>query len=124
MNEQNLIKNEDLTPSQRRESASRAGKASGEARRRRADMRKAAMAVLDAMYDIRDKNTGELKQLSGADAIVLKQFEKAMHGNAKAFELLRDTSGQKPVEKVEQVNIDMEYEQSVEYVKQLMERND
>ena len=34
-NEQNLIKNEKLTPSQRRKNASKAGKASGASRRKR-----------------------------------------------------------------------------------------
>lgn len=35
-------------------------------------------------------------------------------------EFLRDTIGQKPVERVEQLNIDAEYEQSVAYVRKLM----
>ena len=33
---------------------------------------------------------------------------------------MRDTIGEKPVERVEQLNIDAEYEQSVEYVRKLM----
>ena len=37
-------------------------------------------------------------------------MEKALKGDTKAFEVLRDTAGQKPVEKVEQINIDAEYE--------------
>ena len=44
-----------------------------------------------------------------------------MKGNVKAFETIRSTVGQDPVQKVEQVNIDAEYEQSVEYVRRLME---
>lgn len=48
-------------------------------------------------------------------------IQSALEGNVKAFETLRDTIGEKPVEKVEQVNIDMEYEQSVEYVRRLMQ---
>ena len=39
----------------------------------------------------------------------------------KDFEILRDTIGEKPVERVEQLNIDAEYESSVEYVRKLME---
>ena len=42
---------------------------------------------------------------------------KALKGDAKAFELIRDTSGQKPIEKVEQVNIDGEYLDKVNELK-------
>lgn len=45
-NEENLIKNDQLTPSQRRASASRAGKASGVARRRKAEIRKTINLIL------------------------------------------------------------------------------
>lgn len=38
----------------------------------------------------------------------------------KVLEFIRDTVGEKPVEKVEQLNIDAEYEQSVAYVRKLM----
>lgn len=46
MNEQNLIRPEDLTPSERRESASRAGKASGAARRKKRDMKQCMQLLL------------------------------------------------------------------------------
>ena len=104
-NEQNLIPNSERTPKQRRENAKKAGIASGEARRKKRDLKLAMQALLEA--DIKDKRTGEV--MSGAEAIALAQYRKAMKGDAKAFELVRDTSGQKPVEKVEQVNIDGEY---------------
>lgn len=61
---------------------------------------------------------------TGAEAITAKLFEQAMKGNVKAFETIRSTVGQDPVQKVEQVNIDAEYEQSVEYVRRLMEEKD
>ena len=76
-------------------------------------------ALLEKQYKGKDG-----KQLSGAEAIALKQMEKALKGDAKAFELVRDTAGQKPIEKVEQVNIDVEYDASVEYVKDLMAKRD
>ena len=41
---------------------------------------------------------------SGAEAIAIAQFQKALRGDTKAFVALRDTAGQKPVEKVEQLN--------------------
>ena len=98
------------------EEAKKGGIASGEARRRKRDLRQALEALLEKDFTGKDGTT-----LSGAEAIALKQMEKALKGDTRAFEVVRDTSGQKPVEKVEQVNIDMEYEQSVEYVKRLMQ---
>jgi hypothetical protein len=55
--------------------------------------------------------------MSGAEAIAVAQYKKALKGDAKAFELIRDTSGQKPIEKVEQVNIDGEYLDKVNELK-------
>lgn len=118
-NEQNLEGKgfHERTAEEQRKIAVQGGKASGEARRRKRDIRLALEALLEKEY--KGKN-GEL--LSGAEAIAIKQMEKALKGDTKAFEVVRDSAGQKPVEKVEQVNIDMEYEQSVEYVRELMER--
>lgn len=119
-NEQNL---KPFTSDQSREEAAKNGTkggiASGEARRRKRDIRLAMEALLEKQYKGKDG-----KQLSGAEAIALKQMEKALKGDAKAFELVRDTAGQKPIEKVEQVNIDVEYDASVEYVKDLMAKRD
>lgn len=94
-NEQNLIKNEDLTPEQRRNNASKAGKASGEARRRKKLLRECLEELLEKEMKDKSGNT-----VSGAEALAVKLFKKAMDGDVKAFEVLRDTSGQKPVEKI------------------------
>lgn len=93
----------------------RGGVASGASKRRKKDLRQALEELLDRKYT--DKNGNKL---TGTEAITAKLFEQAMKGNIKAFETIRSTVGQDPVQKVEQVNIDMEYEQSVEYVKRLM----
>lgn len=87
------------------ENGAKGGIASGEARRKKRDLKLAIQALLEA--DVKDKKTGEV--MSGAEALVAAQYRKALKGDTKAFEVLRDTSGQKPVEKVEQVNIDGEY---------------
>ena len=97
------------------EEQKKGGLASGEARRRKRDLRQALELLLEKEWQ--DKNGNKL---TGTEAITAKLFEQAMKGNIKAFETIRDTVGQKPIERVEQVNIDMEYEQSVEYVKKLM----
>lgn len=51
---------------------------------------------------------------------LLDENDLSAHEFAKMFEIVRDTIGEKPVERVEQLNIDAEYEQSVAYVKKLM----
>lgn len=117
-NEQNLLKGDEkhtFTP----EEHSKGGKASAEARRKKRDLRLMCQMVLE--MDIKSKD-GTIK--SGAEAITLAQLQKALKGDAKAYEVLRDTAGQKPIEKVEQVNIDVEYDASVEYVKDLMAKRD
>lgn len=104
-NEKNLIPNSERSPKEVRANGAKGGIASGEARRKKRDLKLAMQALLEA--DIKDKKTGEV--MSGAEAIAVAQYKKALKGDAKAFELIRDTSGQKPVDKVEQVNIDGEY---------------
>lgn len=91
-NEQNLRPSEyKLT----QEEQKKGGKASGEARRRKRDLRLALEALLEKEY----KGKGG-ERLSGAEAIAIKQMEKALRGDTKAFEVIRDTAGQKPVDKV------------------------
>ena len=113
-NEQNLRPGEyKLTLEEQK----KGGIASGKARAEKRDLRKALEMLLEQTYTDKKGNTR-----TGAQAVTERLFSEVMKGNVKAFEVLRDTVGQKPVEKVEQVNIDMEYEQSVEYVKRLMEK--
>ena len=91
-NEQNLIPEaHKLTV----EEQSAGGIASGKARAEKRDLRKAFEVLLEKEFKGKDGVT-----VSGAEAIAMKQMEKALNGDAKAFELVRDTSGQKPVEKV------------------------
>lgn len=115
-NEQNLLKPEDLTPKQRRENASKAGKASGEARRKKKLLRECLEILLEK--EITDKK-GET--MSGAEALSTKLFAEAMKGNIKAFEVLRDTAGQKPVEKV-QMNADVNIAESAERLSNMFEQ--
>lgn len=117
-NEQNLVRG-DQAHKLTAEEQSKGGKASAEARRQKRDLRRALEILLEKEYT--DKKG---KVMTGAEAITTKLFEQAMKGNVKAFETIRSTVGQDPVQKVEQVNIDAEYEQSVEYVRRLMENDD
>jgi hypothetical protein len=92
--QENLIPCDKRTKEEAREIGIKGGVASGEARRRKRDIRAAMEALLEKRY-----NTS-MGELSGAEAISLKQMEKALKGDPKAFELVRDSAGQKPIEKV------------------------
>jgi hypothetical protein len=63
--------------------------------KRKRDIRLALEMLLER--DITDKHGNTM---STAEAIAIKQIEKALKGDTKAFEVVRDTAGQKPVEKV------------------------
>ena len=72
------------------EEAKKGGIKSGEARRKKRDLKLAIQALLES--DVKDKKTGET--MSGAEALAMAQYRKALKGDTKAFEVLRDTSGQ------------------------------
>lgn len=109
-NEQNLIPTTKRSKDEARENSRKGGIASGEARRRKRDLRRALEALLD-------KNMGRNKdgqEVSGAEALALKQFEKALKGDTRAFEVIRDTAGQKPVEKVMIAEVDQDIIDEIE----------
>lgn len=107
-NEQNL---KPFTSEQSREEAAKNGKkggtASGVARREK----KAMKETLEALLSLQMK-TGKAvdieavksfaalkgKNISVQEAVSLAMIQKAMKGNVRAAEWVRDTSGQKPVE--------------------------
>ena len=97
-NEQNLIPQaHKLTV----EEQSSGGQASGEARRRKKDLRLALEMLLETDFKDKSGNT-----LSGTEAITTKLFEQAMKGNIKAFETIRSTVGQDPVQKIVVAEVD------------------
>lgn len=98
MNEQNLRPGEYKLSV---EEAKKGGKASAEARRAKRDLRKALEMLLEK--DFTDKSG---KTLTGTEAITAKLFEQAMKGNVKAFETIRATVGQDPVQKVQVAEVD------------------
>lgn len=107
-NEQNLVRGEDahkLTA----EEASKGGKRSAEVRRAKRDLRQALEILLERDYTDKNGNT-----LSGTEAITAKLFEQAMKGNIKAFETIRSTVGQDPVQKVMMAEVDADVIDEVE----------
>lgn len=95
-NPQNLIPQSKKSPEERSKIAKMGGIASGEAKRKKKTFREAMEAIL--AKEVFDKDGNKIDLLTSISA---KQIEKANKGDTKAFEVIRDTIGQKPVEKVE-----------------------
>ena len=109
-NEQNLIHfTSDQSPEEAMKNGKKGGIASGKARREKKLMRE----TLDALLSMPIKN-GKLadvdsirnfaaikgRNISVQEAIMIAQIQKAMKGDTKAAEYVRDTIGQKPVDNV------------------------
>jgi hypothetical protein len=99
-NTENLVSLADRTTEEQRAIASAGGKASGEARRKRKTLKEELLLMLSDC-DIQEK-------------ISLALINEAINGNnagsvTKAFEVIRDTIGERPVEKVQatQTVVDM-----------------
>ena len=91
------------------EEAKKGGIASGEARRRKRDLRQALELLLEKEYKQRN---GEA--VTGTEVITAKLFEQAAKGNVKAFETIRATVGQDPVQKVVIAEVDQDVINEVE----------
>ena len=109
-NEQNLVPNEARTPEERRENARKAGIASGKARREKADLKRQLQVFLEAEAT-KDKN-GE--PLTGAELMVKVAVREMAAGNPRFWELIRDTAGFKPIDKLQVTEIDQDVIDEVE----------
>jgi hypothetical protein len=107
-NEQNLLKGDDIHKFTLEE-ASKGGKASGEARRKKRDLRLALEQLLERDFTDKNGNT-----FTGTVGITTKLFQQAMNGNIHAFETIRDTVGQRPVERIMISDVDQEVVKEVE----------
>ena len=77
------------------ENGRKGGIASGEAKRAKKSLREAMQVLMDADLTGKDGKT-----MTGTEAMAAKAFQAALKGDWKAWELVRDTAGQKPVEKI------------------------
>ena len=91
-NTENLVSLADRTTEEQRAIASAGGKASGEARRKRKTLKEELLLML---------SEGETQQ-----SVTFALIEKAMSGDTKAFEVIRDTIGEKPIDKVMIADVD------------------
>lgn len=83
-NEHNLMQNQNTTPQQRRINAQKAGIASAAAKKERKKLREELLLLLE---------TGDTQQ-----KMCTALIEKAQSGDVKAFEMVRDTVGEKPTD--------------------------
>ena len=98
MNEKNLIPNSERTPSELREITQKGGKASGETRRRKRDMKQKMKALLELPAAVNDR---EQLQALGVDpddmdnemVLVMAMFLGAAGGDVKAFDRVMQLLG-------------------------------
>lgn len=90
-NPENLKPNTERTPKERSELARKAGKASGKARRQKKEFRE----LLELALSQPNADNPDVDNWTAATAALL---QKAMGGDVRAWEVMRDTLGQKPVE--------------------------
>ena len=122
-NEQNLIRNEDLTPSQRRENASKAGKASVKAKKKRKAM-KEQMEMLLSLPIKSTKTKESLKKLGiksnemdNQMTLIVSLYQTALKGgknSVQAFNTIMEmteekekTTGKETLEKLDEVLKDL-----------------
>lgn len=98
-----------MTPEQRRECGRKGGIKSGEAKRRKKEMKEALGILLGMKLKpgkgadieaIKDFASIKGQNITVQDALLVAQIQKAMKGDTQALTFLRDTSGQKPDENV------------------------
>lgn len=89
MNQENLIPFNELTEKEQRELAKKGGIASGKARKEK-KLLKDELAILMETINKDGKTYQEL--------ISTALVKEALKGNTKAYEIIRDTMGQKPIE--------------------------
>lgn len=104
-----LIPQSERTKDEQKRIARKGGIASGKARREKKLMRETLDMLLSMpikngkladVDDIRSFAALKGKNISVQEAIMIAQIQKAMKGDTKAAEYVRDTIGQKPVDNV------------------------
>ena len=103
-NEENLIPVTQRTKSEQREIAKKAGIASGKARRKKAEFKKALEIVLSSQ--VQNQQLAEMLEIMGYDntnemAIALMTVQKAMKGDLRAVELIARTGNQAAKDKLD-----------------------
>ncbi len=80
------------------------------------ESRKAKKALREALTELLEKDLLQKDgtNITGSEAMAARAFQAALKGDWKAWELVRDTAGQKPVEKVVVSEVDQAIMDEVE----------
>lgn len=102
-----------MSPEERHAASVRGGKASSALQKRRKSMQAIAQSVLEMRLQGEDEIRKALHdggmhdtEINYAAGIIMVQTQKALSGDTKAAEFVRDTSGQKPVDGLVVGNLD------------------
>lgn len=98
------------TTEEQREIARQGGIASGKARREKADLKRQLQVFLES-DDYKDKHGNKM---TGAELMVKVAVKEMSKGNPKFWELIRDTAGFKPIDKIQVTEIDQQAIDEVE----------
>lgn len=107
---ENLIPMTERTEDEARELSRKGGIASGKARREKADLRRQLQVWLES--EATKDNMGN--PLTGAELMTKVAVREMVKGNPKYWELIRDTAGFKPIDKIQVSEIDQQAIDEVE----------
>lgn len=99
-----------LSSEEAKKRGSKGGKASVKARRERKAMRNQLEMLLSLPLKNNDlkKKIRKLgitnEEIDNQMAMTIALYQKALRGDTKAYELIRDTIGEKPVEQIQNIN--------------------
>lgn len=122
-NQENLVPNSERTSEERKKIAIAGGIASGKARREKKAMRETleyllAIPLKDGkkagLDSIKNLASVKGKNISVQEAVMLAQIQKAIKGDTRAVEFLRDTAGENPTTKIE-AGLDMDLNININY---------
>ena len=101
MNDENLLKKDDLTPSERRESARKAGKASARKRHEKREFRELLAIAFEMQMKRKDGTPIESpatgRPMSAKEASMVRLMQQCVEGDTKAIALAYDILGEKVV---------------------------
>lgn len=106
-NEQNLIPNSERSPSEVRKNGAKGGKKSGQVRREKKKFNELFDNYLNKEITNEKIKQQMLqfgftdKECTNKNAIVFAQYKEALKGSTQAFIAVRDTIGEKPIDKAE-----------------------
>lgn len=103
-------KNSNQSQEEAKKNGKKGGIASGKARRERKALREQLEILLK--LPIKDEKLKKQiidlginkKEINNQMAITIALYQEAMRGNTKAYELIRDTLGEKPIEQIQNLN--------------------